>query len=114
MAKLDTLAFLDATAQAELVRRKEVTAIELVDAAIERIERLNPTINAVVTPMYEQAHATATGQLPQGPFAGYRRLARRSLYRRAIPAQGHICPLRRGSDDVGVCLFTRLHTRSRQ
>lgn len=70
MAKLDTLAFLDATAQAELVRRKEVTAIELVDAAIERIERLNPTINAVVTPMYEQARAAATGDLPDGPFTG--------------------------------------------
>jgi len=70
MAKLDDLAFLDATAQAELVRRKEVKAIELVDAAIERIERLNPVINAVVTPMYEQARTAATGELPQGPFAG--------------------------------------------
>ncbi|TRZ95641.1 MAG: amidase [Dehalococcoidia bacterium] len=70
LAKLDEIVFLDATAQAELVRRKEVTATELVDAAIERIERLNPRLNAVITPMYEQAHATAAGQLPQGPFAG--------------------------------------------
>ncbi len=70
MAKLDDFAFLDATAQAELVRRREVKAIELVDAAIERIERLNPTLNAVVTPMYEQARTAATGELPDGPFAG--------------------------------------------
>jgi len=70
MAKLDDLAFLDATAQAELVRRREVKAIELVDAAIERIECLNPTLNAVVTPMYEQARATASGELPNGPFTG--------------------------------------------
>ncbi len=70
MAKLDDFAFLDATAQAELVRRREVKAIELVDAAIERIERLNPTLNAVVTPMYEQARAAATAELPDGPFAG--------------------------------------------
>ena len=70
MAKLDDLALLDATAQAELVRRREVKPIELVDAAIERIERLNPTLNAVVTPMYEQARAAATGELPDGPFAG--------------------------------------------
>jgi amidase len=70
MAKLDAFVDLDATAQAELVRRREVKAIELVDAAIERIERLNPTINAVVTPMYEQARAAATGELPDGPFAG--------------------------------------------
>jgi amidase len=70
MAKLDDLAFLDATAQAELVRRKEVTPVELVDAAIERIKRLNPTLNAVVTPMYEQARTAASGELPQGPFTG--------------------------------------------
>src|SRR3990172_6172926 len=67
---MDDLAFLDATSQAELVRRKEVKAIELVDAAIERIERLNPTLNAVVTPMYELARKAALGPLPAGPFAG--------------------------------------------
>lgn len=70
MAKLGETAFLDATAQAELVRKKEVKAIELVEAAIERIEQLNPTLNAVVTPMYEQAREAAAGKLPDGPFAG--------------------------------------------
>lgn len=70
MAEMSDLAFLDATAQAELVRRKEVRPVELVEAAIERIERLNPTLNAVVTPMYDQAVAAATGNLPDGPFAG--------------------------------------------
>lgn len=70
MAKSDEFAFLDATAQAELVRRREVKAIELVDAAIERIERLNPALNAVVTPMYEQARMTAAGRVPEGPFTG--------------------------------------------
>ncbi len=70
MVKLDNLAWLDATAQAELVRRGELKPIELVDSAIERIERLNPAINAVVTPMYEQARTAAAGELPDGPFAG--------------------------------------------
>lgn len=70
MAKSDEFAFLDATALAELVRRKEVTPLELVEAAIERIERLNPTLNAVVTPMYELARAAAAGTLPDGPFRG--------------------------------------------
>jgi len=70
MAKRDTFVELDATAQAELVRRREVKPIELVDAAIERIERLNPTINAVVTTMYDQARAAASGELPDAPFAG--------------------------------------------
>ncbi|MBW2428742.1 MAG: amidase [Deltaproteobacteria bacterium] len=66
----DNLAFLDATAQAELVRNKQLQPIELVEAAIERIERLNPTLNAVITPMYDLARGQATGKLPQGPFRG--------------------------------------------
>src|SRR3990172_4055986 len=67
---MDELAFLDATAQADLVRRKQVKPIELVDAAIERIERLNPSLNAVVTPMYDIARGAAAGSLPDGPFSG--------------------------------------------
>jgi len=70
MAAPDDLAFYDATAQAELVRNKDVEPIELVEAAIERIERLNPTLNAVITPMYDLARARATGALPDGPFRG--------------------------------------------
>lgn len=70
MAKWDEFAYLDATAQADLIQRKEVKTVEIVDAAIERIERLNPTLNAVVTPMYELARAAATSKLPDGPFAG--------------------------------------------
>jgi amidase len=70
MSIAEETALLDATAQADLVRRKEVKAIELVGAAIERIERLNPTLNAVVTPMYDLARKTAAGPLPEGPFAG--------------------------------------------
>jgi amidase len=63
------LSTLDATAQAEVVRRGEVTATELVEAAIERIEALNPTLNAVVTPTFERAIDAAAGPLT-GPFAG--------------------------------------------
>src|SRR5262245_1598173 len=64
------LAWMDALAQAGLVRRREVHPRELVEAAIERIERLNPTLNAVITPMYEQALERADGELPTGPFTG--------------------------------------------
>src|SRR4029453_1274965 len=67
----DELAMLDATAQAELVRRKEVTPLELVDAAIARIERLNPTLNAVVSPLFGAAGAAAaSATVPAGPFRG--------------------------------------------
>jgi amidase len=70
MGKWDGLTNLDATAQAELVRKKEVKPIELVEAAIKRIGSLNPTLNAVVTPMYEYARDKALGPVPEGPFSG--------------------------------------------
>jgi amidase len=66
------LATLDAVAQAELVRRREVTPTELVEAAISRIEALNPTLNAVVTTAFDEAVDAARG-LPRDdamPFAG--------------------------------------------
>jgi amidase len=66
----DQIAHLDATSLAELVRRKQVKAIELVEAVIDSIEKVNPTLNAVVMPMYELARETATGDLPAGPFTG--------------------------------------------
>src|SRR5215212_3910298 len=68
---LDPFVTLDATAQAELVRRGEVQPIDLVNAAIARIERLNPMLNAVITPLFEQARAQAVAaSLPTGPFRG--------------------------------------------
>ena len=70
MPKFEEFAFMDATAQAELVRRKEVKPIELVDAAIDRIERMNPTLNAVISPMYAQAREVAEDVSPEGPFCG--------------------------------------------
>ncbi len=67
---MNDIALLDATAQAELVRTKQVKPAELLEAAIERIERVNPQINAVVTPMYDEARRVAEGNLPEGPFTG--------------------------------------------
>ncbi len=66
----DDLAVLDATAQAELVRRREASPRELVDAAIARIEKVNPKLNAVIMPLFEKARAQAAAALPDGPFRG--------------------------------------------
>jgi amidase len=60
----------DALGLAHLVRRKEVSPLELVDAAIARIERNNPKLNAVVYKAYDEARTTAKGKLPDGPFKG--------------------------------------------
>lgn len=66
-----TLTQLDTLAQAELVRSGEMTPLELVDAAIARIEKVNPQLNAVITPLYEKARAqAASAELPDGPFRG--------------------------------------------
>ena len=67
----DTGSLLDATAQADLVRRGEATPLELVDAAIARIERLDPQLGAVITRQFERARAWAAApDLPAGPFRG--------------------------------------------
>lgn len=60
---------LDGIAMADLVRRGEVTALELVEEAIARIESLNPSLNAIVYPMYEMARERAA-EKPSGTFGG--------------------------------------------
>src|SRR5262245_10680085 len=61
---------IDALGQADLVRRGEIQPSELLERAIVRLERVNPTLNAVVTPMFELAREAAKGTLPDGPFRG--------------------------------------------
>ncbi|MFD1191130.1 MULTISPECIES: amidase [Phenylobacterium] len=60
----------DGLALAALVAKGEVTPAELVDAAAERIERHNPSLNAVVYSAIDEARDRAKGPLPDGPFKG--------------------------------------------
>jgi amidase len=64
------LTWLDATAQASLVRTGEASPAELVEAAISRIEAVNPQLDAVLRTRFDQARAEAAGELPDGPFRG--------------------------------------------
>ena len=67
----DDTRWLDATDQAALVAAGEVKPSELLDAAIERIERDDERINAVVLEWFDEAAATAASpELPDGPFRG--------------------------------------------
>lgn len=66
---MSDLSTLDAVGQAEAVRRDDVTPVELVDAAIERIEKLNVELNAVIHERFEQARREAE-EAPAGPFRG--------------------------------------------
>jgi amidase len=68
---MDDLVSMDATAQAELVRSGEASAQELVEAAIARVEAVNPQLNAVIHELFEQGREEASSaDLPDGPFKG--------------------------------------------
>src|SRR5262245_55109320 len=59
----------DGLALADLVKKRKIKPTELVEAAIERIERHNPELNAVVFKAYDEARAKAAAKL-SGFFAG--------------------------------------------
>lgn len=61
---------LDATAQADLVRRGEISPVELVEAAIARIEEVDPSVHALTHRRYEQALSEARSVDRSAPFAG--------------------------------------------
>jgi amidase len=69
---IDELTWLDATETAERIRRGEVSAREVIDAAIARIEALDPTLNAVIHRRFGRARdeASGVGAGSEAPFAG--------------------------------------------
>jgi amidase len=60
----------DGLGLAELVRKKQVSAQELLDEAIARTAKVDPQINAVVVKHYDYAQAQIDKGLPDGPFTG--------------------------------------------
>ena len=55
----DDLLGYDALGLAELIRTREITPTELLEITIQRIERVNPRLNAVIHTMYDEARAEA-------------------------------------------------------
>jgi amidase len=70
MSVFNEYANYDGMGLAELVRAGKVSSLELIEAAIERIENYNPKLNAVVTKMYDDARDRAKQTIPDGPFSG--------------------------------------------
>jgi amidase len=67
----DQTRWMDATDQAAVVANGDATPLEMLDAAIERIEQVDPALNAVVIRWFEHARQTAARKdLPDGPFRG--------------------------------------------
>jgi amidase len=63
-------AVIDAVSLAGMVRRGDISSLEAVDAAIDRSEALNPTLNFLVTETYQRAREKARKGRRDGPFAG--------------------------------------------
>jgi amidase len=67
----DDTRWLDATAQSELVASGKVSPLEMVNAAIERVERYDSKLNALTYRWFEDARQlAASSDLPDGPFRG--------------------------------------------
>src|SRR4051812_44546302 len=69
VAAMTDLATLDLIDHAALVRSGQATALELLDAAIARIESAR-SLNAVICELFDRARAQASGPLGDGPLAG--------------------------------------------
>jgi amidase len=67
---IDELDHLDALGVAALVRSGDLSAREVLDATLARIDERNPALNAIVTPLYDAARASINDGLPEGPFTG--------------------------------------------
>jgi amidase len=67
---MSTLNDIDAIDQAARISSGEVSAREMVMAAIAQAEHLNSHINAIIHPRFERALAEADAGLPSGPFTG--------------------------------------------
>lgn len=97
MAAASELTALDAVAQAELVRARQVTPRELVEAAVARMEAVNPALNCVVIPTPEYALAQCDQPIPDGPLAGVPVLMKDLGQRIAGIAQTDGCRALRGN-----------------
>ncbi|MFI0766451.1 amidase [Streptomyces sp. NPDC021218] len=74
---IDRSIYRDATELAELIRTRQVSAVEVMRAHLDRIDEVNPRLNAMMTVLTEQALATARAAdesvaagAPLGPFHG--------------------------------------------
>jgi aspartyl-tRNA(Asn)/glutamyl-tRNA(Gln) amidotransferase subunit A len=74
------LAFLSIEDAARLLRRKEISPLDLVDASLTRLERYNPSVNAFLTVVAERARQQA-------------RRAEREIFRNGLKSLLHGIPI---------------------
>ena len=88
LAKNDPFFMMDATAQADLIKKGEVSAEEMVMSAINRIEAVDGYLNAVVTRSFEKALLAAKNHNGKGPFPGVPYLIKDLLNHKGVIATG--------------------------
>ena len=82
----DALGCDDATGLAERLAARAVSPVEVVDAAIARLERVNPHLNALAYRDFDAARERATRLLkPRGAFGGVPALAKENILVKGMP-----------------------------
>lgn len=111
----------DALGLAALIASGEITATEVLEAAIERTEAVNGTLNAVVQRCDDAARRRAAEALPDGPLAGVPFLIKDIVYQQGMPCTAgsrlfadlvpdHDAELVRRYRSAGLTLFGRTNT----
>jgi amidase len=99
----------DALGLAALVRQGEISAGELLEEAIARTERVNPELNAVITPMYDLGRQALRDGVGDGPFAGVPILLKDILHAyRGVPLTSGSAALRGFVPDQDSEMVARL------
>lgn len=88
LAENDPFFMMDATAQAELIKKGEVSIQEMVMSAINRIEAVDGYLNAVVTRSFDEALLAAKNHDGKGPFPGVPYLIKDLLNHKGVRATG--------------------------
>jgi amidase len=83
----DALADLDAVALAQALRKRQVSALEVTEAAIDRIEQVNPALNAMALRTFAQARRWQDPTEGRGAFAGVPTLLKDTVDLRGHPTQ---------------------------
>ena len=60
----------DAIGLAELIKKKEVSPLEVIESCIDRINERNPKLNAVIATNYHKIYETINKTIPEGLLGG--------------------------------------------
>ena len=60
----------DAIGLAELIKKKEVSPLEVMESCIDRINERNPKLNAVIATNYDKIYEIINKTIPEGPLGG--------------------------------------------